>query len=143
MDWVEFNKQLLPGLAKVLDALLTGLVLIIGALVALILAKINKAKDAEVAVKETEAFMADFNRGEAVARTAVLAAEMNPEVQGSREKLSYAMEAMTATVPKLGNGLHRKLVEAAVIEATHGTEAPIGMAERLDKVPGATPDGEG
>lgn len=109
MDWNQFYRDLQGPLTQLV-------LLLLGLAGTWVMVKQGQLKQAEIEREQLE-------KGKQVASIAVAAAIQSDKVANTGDPLTdnaemkqYAMEAMAQTVPKLGNHLHEKLVESAVLD---------------------------
>lgn len=107
IDWNEVGQQIQPGIINFLNAALGVATIALGGIGVWLGIVFAKKKQAETALTQLQ-------HAKEIAEVSVKAVEQNPDIQTNEAKKASALEAVNATVPKLGDHLHDKLVEAAV-----------------------------
>jgi hypothetical protein len=107
IDWNEIGRQIQPAIINFVTAIIGIAATVVTGFLSAYLAK-------KTGKESAEADLARLQHGKEVAAIAVKAAEQNPAIVGNNNMKTSALDTVSSIVPKLGDHLHDKLVEAAV-----------------------------
>jgi hypothetical protein len=116
MDLSQLSKDAEPLLLQVLTAATAVVVAAIGYVGTLIGFKVAQIRQAQLELTKLQ-------QGKQIAEISAKAAQQDPKLVTNEQMKESVLNTMSATVPDLGDHLHDKLAEAAVLDLKNDTKS--------------------